>query len=125
MLRRRGFNLNTINLINRNDIKTQLLIWEDRVCDAIILELDRLNRTVAISEFMFNPFREEISNYIDGITLNEDDEPVLFTSFADTDNKALSQCMSDSEIDSWGLLGLLDGLKGLKNENRPGLARLF
>jgi hypothetical protein len=102
-----------MNLINGTDLKTQLLIWEDAVCDAIILELFRLNRTVAISELVFNPFVSEISAYTDGITLNEHNTPVVVTSFADTDAKLLSDCMSDSEIDSWGLLGLLDGLKSI------------
>lgn len=72
-----------------------------------------LGRAVAISELEFNPFLKEISVYIDGIYLNDDQEPMLFTSFAETDSKSLIQCMSDSEIDSWGLLGLLDGLKGI------------
>ncbi len=106
--------LKNMNLLDRDDLKTQLLIWEDAVCDAIILELHRLDRTVSISELVFNPFVSEISAYTDGIVLNEEDEPVVVTSFADTDAKLLSDCMSDSEIDSWGLIGLLDGLKSIE-----------
>lgn len=94
-------------------LKQQLTDWEEAVTDAIVLELMLLGRTAAISELEFNPFIKEISIYIDGIYLNEGQEPVLFTSFADMDRKSLSQCMSDSEIDSWGLLGLLDGLKSI------------
>lgn len=102
-----------MNLINGTDLKTQLLIWEDAVCDAIILELCRLDRTIAISELVCNPFITEISAFTDGITLNGNNEPVVIICFADTDAKLLSDCMSESEIDSWGLLGLLDGLKSI------------
>lgn len=103
-----------MNNNNSDVLRKQLTNWEEAVTDAIVLELVLLGRTVAISELEFNPFIHEISIYIDGIYLNEDQQPVLFTSFADTDRKFLTQCMSDSEIDSWGLLGLLDGLRSVE-----------
>ena len=114
MLRRRDNKLNKMDKSNSDVLRKQLTNWEEAVTDAIIWELVFLGRTVAISELEFNPFMEEISICIDGIYLNGDQEPVLFTSFADTDSKSLSQCMSDSDIDSRGLLGLLEGLRGIQ-----------
>lgn len=97
-----------------NILRCQQEDWEQDVTEAIAAELLRINRRVLIDEISDNPFSTDIARYIDGIYLNEDLEVMLYTSFSDTDSKRLDSCMSDSEIDSWGLVGLLDGLKSIE-----------
>ena len=96
-----------------NTLRYQLEDWEQAVTEAIAAKLSRIGRRVLIEEFSHNPFSSDIARYVDGIYLDEDLEPVLYTSFSDTDSKGLESCMSDSEIDSWGLICLLDCLKSI------------
>nr|WP_199082486.1 hypothetical protein [Pedobacter sp. ASV19] len=49
--------------------------------------------------------------------MDENAEIVIDTSFADTSEKFLRSCISDLEIDFFGLLDLLELLKGMEEKN--------
>lgn len=80
-------------------------------------ELQRIGRAVAMKELEFNPFSDEVSTYMDAIRLDENKEVILDTSFADVSEKFLRNCISDLEIDFFGLLDLLELLKGVEGKN--------
>jgi hypothetical protein len=100
-----------MNIRGLNQLKNELEDWQQEVLSAIIMELERIARPVTFTEFFDNPFNTEVSDYVEAIYLDKDTTIMLDTSFSDTKRKALESFMNDSEIDSWGLLGLLDGLK--------------
>jgi hypothetical protein len=107
----RDINLKNMTVKEINTLRSQLEDWEQEVTEAIAAELSRIGRRVLIEEFTYNPFNSDIARYVNGINLDEEFGTILYTSFANTDCKHLASCMSDSEIDSWGLISLLDGLK--------------
>lgn len=100
-----------------NVLKAELLDFTEEIVYSLICELQRINRTVAITELKFSPFSGEVSPYIDAIGLNENAEIILNTSFADTSEKSLHSCVSDLEIDLLGLIDLLELLKGVDGRN--------
>ncbi len=102
------------NIKGIEELKGQLAEFEQDITASIQQELMRIDRTVAMDEFAFIPFNEEVRDYIDAIRL-ENDEAVLDTSFADLDEKYLSAFISDNEIDHWNMIALLELLKGIKN----------
>jgi hypothetical protein len=104
-----------MNTGDLNQLKNELVDWELEVMCAIVMELQRIARPVNMTELFDNPFIVNVSDYIETIYLDKDGEVMLDTSFSDTDYKSLEDFMSDSEIDSWGLLGLLDGLQSIEN----------
>ena len=97
---------------NIDTLRIILTDWEQDIQEAIHEQLLRIGRPVGMSELSDNLFSAEFTFCTDGILL-EQDQILMYSSLADTDRKSLSQCMSDSDIDSWGLLGLLDLLRSI------------
>nr|WP_068890353.1 hypothetical protein [Pedobacter panaciterrae] len=97
---------------NLDELKGELMDWEENIMEAISQELERISRRVGMMELPENPFMTEVSIYLDTLYL-EGGNVMLDTAFADTAHKSLLNFMSDAEIDSWGLLGLLDGLSSI------------
>ncbi|WP_410220740.1 hypothetical protein [Pedobacter sp.] len=93
-----------------NELREQLIGFENDVAEAIAAELKRLGRIVTAEEFTFNPFREDIQPYIDAIRL-DNEKIIVDTSFADTTTKYFCDLMSDNEIDHWGMIALLGLLR--------------
>lgn len=100
-----------------NVLKAGLLDFAEEIMYSLTCELQRISRRVEITEFKFNPFIEEISTYVDAIRLDENAEIVIDTSFADTTEKFLRSSILDFEIDFFGLIDLLELLKGVPGEN--------
>lgn len=94
-------------------IEQMLYEFEKQVIQSITTELKRINRTVSMSELNCAPFTQEIEGYIDAIGLDQEGLPILDTLFNDLDEKYLSDCISDTEISSWGLIQLLEQLMTL------------
>lgn len=89
-----------------NELRTQLIGFENDVTEAITVELKRLGRIVKAEEFTFIPFREYIQPYIDAIRL-DNEKIIVDTSFADTSTKYFCDLVSDNEIDHWDMIALL------------------
>ena len=100
-----------------NVLRAELLNLADEIMYSLSCELQRISRTVAMTELKFNPFADDVEPYIDAIRLDENTEVILDTSFADASEKFLRSCIADLEIDFFGLLDLLELLKGVKGEN--------
>lgn len=100
-----------------NVLRAGLLDIVEEIIYSLTCELQRISRTVAIVELKFNPFSDEVSTYMDVIRLDENAEIVIDTSFADTSEKFLRSCISDLEIDFFGLIDLLELLKGVEGKN--------
>ncbi|SDL66547.1 hypothetical protein SAMN04487898_12265 [Pedobacter sp. ok626] len=100
-----------------NVLKSELLDFAEEVIYSLTCELQRITRMVAMTELKFNPFSDEISMYMDAIRLDENTEIIIDTSFADTSEKFLRSCISDLEIDFFGLIDLLELLKAVEGKN--------
>jgi hypothetical protein len=100
-----------------NVLKAGLLDFAEEIIYSLTCELQRISRTVGITELKFNPFTDGVSSYIDAIRMDENAEIILETSFADTSEKLLRSCISDQEIDFFGLLDLLELLKAVTGKN--------
>jgi hypothetical protein len=100
-----------------NVLKAGLLNFAEEIMYSLTWELQRISRTVAITELKFNPFNDEVSTYMDAMRLDENEEIVIDTSFADSSEKFLRGCISDLEIDFFGLLDLLELLKRVEAKN--------
>ena len=100
-----------------NVLKAALLDLAEDIIYSLSCELQRISRTVVMNELKFNPFTDEVKPYIDAIQLDENEEIILNTSFADVQEKLLRNCIADLEIDFFGLLDLLELLKRVKGEN--------
>lgn len=100
-----------------NVLKAELSDFGEEILYSLSCELQRISRTVAMTELKFNPFSHEVSIYVDAIGLNENAEIILSTSFGDTSEKLLCSCISDLEIDFFGLIDLLELLKGIPGKN--------
>jgi hypothetical protein len=72
---------------------------------------------VEIKEFKYSPFVDEVRPYVDAIRLDKEYEIILDTSFADTEEKSLRSCISELEINAFGLLDLLAFLKAIPGKN--------
>lgn len=94
-----------------------LLGFIEEVIYSISCELERIGRVVAFAELKYCPFIAEVNPYLDMIHLDEQGEIILDTSFADTSEKMLRTCISDLEIDAFGLLNLLELLKSVAGKN--------
>ena len=90
-----------------NVLRAELLDLADEIIYSLSCELQRISRTVAMTELKFNPFADEVKPYFDVLRLDENAEIVIDTSFADVSEKFLRSCISDLEIDFFGLLDLL------------------
>ncbi|TCC98504.1 hypothetical protein [Pedobacter hiemivivus] len=100
-----------------NVLKAGLLDFAKEIIYSLTCELQRISRRVEIAELKFNPFSGEVSIYMDAIRLDENVEIILDTSFADTTDKFLRSSISDLEIDFFGLIDLLELLKGVEGKN--------
>ncbi|MEQ7802148.1 hypothetical protein ABDJ41_20300 [Pedobacter sp. ASV1-7] len=100
-----------------NVLKAGLLDFSEEIIYSLTCELQRISRKVEIAELKFNPFNEEVSIYIEAMRLDANSEIILDTSFADTTEKLLRSCISDLEIDFFGLIDLLELLKGVEGKN--------
>ena len=100
-----------------NVLKAGLLDFAEEILYSLSFELQRIGRTVAMTELKFNPFNDEVSIYMDAIQLDENAEIIIDTSFADTSEKFLRSCISGLEIDFFGLIDLLELLKGVEGKN--------
>ena len=100
-----------------NVLKAGLLDFAEEIIYSLTCELQRISRRVEITDLKFNPFNEEVSTYIDAMRLDENVEIILDTSFADTMEKFLRSSISDLEIDFFGLIDLLELLKGVEGKN--------
>jgi len=100
-----------------NVLKAGLLAFIEEIIYSLNCELQRTGRRVEIKVFKYSPFCNEVSPYIDAIRLNEEDEIILDTSFADIEEKYLRSCISELEIDAFGLLDLLGFLKAVPGKN--------
>ena len=92
-------------------LKEMLHEFEKQVTQSIAAELKWINRTVSMSQLDYTPFTEEVKDYMDAIGLDKEGLVILDTLFNDLDEKYLSDCISDNEISSWGLIELLEQLK--------------
>lgn len=93
-------------------LKKQLAAFEQDITESIAAELSRIGRTVAMDEFEFIPFTEEVEDYIDTIRL-DGSTVMLDTSFADLHEKPLHGFISDTEIDHWNMIALLGLLQDI------------
>nr|WP_162988867.1 hypothetical protein [Pedobacter schmidteae] len=100
-----------------NVLKAGLLDFVEEILYSLSCELQRISRTVGMKELEFNPFSDEVSSYMDAIRLDENKEVILDTSFADVSEKLLRSCISELEIDFFGLLDLLELLKRVEGKN--------
>jgi hypothetical protein len=100
-----------------NVLKAGLLDFAEEFIYSLTCELQRINRRVEITELKFNPFSGDVSIYMDAIRLDENADIVIDTSFADTTEKFLRGSISDLEIDFFGLIDLLELLKGIPGKN--------
>lgn len=100
-----------------NVLKAELLDFIEEIMYSLNCELQRIGRRVEIAELKYNPFGEEVSPYIDAIRLDEELQLMLDTSFADVKEKSLRACVSELEIDAFGLLDLLELLKAVPGKN--------
>jgi hypothetical protein len=96
------------NIKSIEELTAQLAKFEQDITDGIKAELIRIGRSVAMDEFEFIPFNEEVRDYIDTIHLDSNSDVVLDTSFSDMDEKYLSAFIADNEIDHWNMIGLLE-----------------
>ncbi|MEJ2901631.1 hypothetical protein WAE58_04320 [Pedobacter panaciterrae] len=95
-------------------LKAQLRIFLDEVLYSIAEEMNRMERTVKISELAHNPFGSEVSNYVEAIRVLENQNIVIDTSFSDLEEKKLDDFVSDGEIGYDQLIDLLALLKELE-----------
>lgn len=100
-----------------NVLKAALLELKEEILFTLSRELVRIGRAVAIAELKHNPFGDEIGPYVDEIGLDKEFTIMLKTAFADTDEKSLRACISELEIDAFGLIDLLELLKSLPGKN--------
>lgn len=103
-----------MNTKHINQLKNELIDWQQNIEHAIAIELIRIKRPVELSELEWNPFNNEVSGYVNSIFLDEQAVVFLDTSFNDLKWKELSDFIEHSEIDSWGLISLLDGLQDIR-----------
>lgn len=96
------------NIKGIEELKEQLIQFEQDITQSIWKELKRINRTVTMDEFSFIPFNEEVSRYIDAIRLDKDGIVTLDTCFDDMQEKDLPSFISNNEIDHWNMIALLE-----------------
>ncbi|WP_199119911.1 hypothetical protein [Pedobacter sp. ASV28] len=101
------------------ELEEQLANFENDVTESIAGQLGQVGRTVAMEELNFVSFREDIKDYILAIRLDEEQQPVLDTSFDDLEEKHLSSCISDNEIGHWDLIALLKLLQQVGHDFLP------
>ncbi|MEQ7801915.1 hypothetical protein ABDJ41_19120 [Pedobacter sp. ASV1-7] len=100
-----------------NVLKAKLLDFTEEILYSLTCELQRIGRTVKFLELKYSPFCDEVIFYMDAIRLDENAEIILDTSFADASEKFLRSCISDLEINFFGLIDLLELLKGVEGKN--------
>lgn len=96
-------------------LREQLSEFEHDITESITIELKRIGRTVKMDEFEYIPFNEDIRDYIETIRLDEEQSPVLDTSFSDITEKYLSSFFSDGEIEHWCMISLLGMLMDIES----------
>lgn len=99
-----------------NELKEQLINFEQDVSESIASELLRIGRTVKFIEFSYNPFNDDVEQYTEAIRLDNNLTAIIDTTFDDVEVKDLSEFISDCEIGHWGLLDLLNLLKKLNHD---------
>lgn len=95
------------NIKGIEQLRFDLIQFEQDITESISCELQRIGRTVKVDEFNFIPFREDVQGYIEAIRLDTDKSPVLDTRFNIVREKLLSGFISDNEIDHWDMVSLL------------------
>lgn len=85
--------------------------WETAIQRSIQFELLKIDRIVYAHELEYIPFHEEVAPFIEAITLDSGQLPLVLTSFRDSTEKYLSDFISQNEIDHWDLIALLRLLK--------------
>jgi hypothetical protein len=100
-----------------NVLKAELLVFAEEILYSLSCELSRIGRTISLSELKFSPFSKKVRPYVDYILLDENKNILLQSSFADTSVKPLRSCISGGEIDFFGLLDLLESLKGIPGKD--------
>lgn len=98
-------------------LSAMLLDFIEEIIYSISSELERIGRGVAFAELKYCPFIAEVSPYLDVIYLDEQGEIILDSCFADISEKRLRDCISELEIDAFGLLNLLELLKSVAGKN--------
>jgi hypothetical protein len=93
------------------ELSDELAELENQVTASISAELRRVGRPVQMNELPHIPFNTEVQPYLEAIHLDEDENPVLDTSFSDVGEKTLSAFISDSEIGHWDLIAFLGMLQ--------------
>jgi len=102
---------------NIEHLKALLADFEQEISENIMAQLTRICKPVPISAFSYNPFREDVACYMDSIGLDGKGEILFQTSFNDVKGKYLHEIISDSEIDHWSLIGLLDMLSEIQESS--------
>jgi hypothetical protein len=97
------------------ELREQLAAFEQDIAVSIASELGRIGRTVQIAELDYIPFNENVRDYVVAIRLDNDNSPVLDTSFNDVKEKYLSSFISDGEIDHWSMIAFLGMLQDIEN----------
>ena len=96
-------------------LREMLIGIELEVMEGICVELERIGRTVSLSEIDYSPFVEEVSPYVDSIRIGETDgrqrKVILDCSFDDITQKDLASFISDGEINFWDLIMLFELLQ--------------
>ncbi len=85
------------------------------IAESIASEVERIGRTVHMSELDYVPFNEDVRDYVVAIRLDDDKSPVLDTSFNDVKEKYLTSFFSDGEIAHWSMIAFLGMLQDIEN----------
>jgi YD repeat-containing protein len=102
----------------------QLQELEQVIFKSLMHQLTRIGRPVDVEELDFIPFSDQVSDYIESISLEQRDKwtiPVVRTSFADIHIKDLKSFLYDGEMSHQDLLDLLELLTHLSDPaGKPG-----
>jgi len=106
------------------ECRHQLQELEQVIFKSLVHQMSRIKRPVDIAELDFIPFSDEVSPYIESISLEKYGKsfvPMVHTSYADIDTKDLFSFICDGELSHDGLLQLLEMLARLPGpQGKPG-----